>query len=93
MSALVGGEWSDSRSDRSFLGGKNPSRFVGLRGGLEALEKGEIYDLCREYKDGLPAHSLVSIPSTVESINLDTPGFTHTHVWLKGVLMQRTLLV
>jgi hypothetical protein len=55
MSTLVGGEWLDSRSDRSVPGGKNPSRLVG---GLEALEKGEIFGYCREFKDDLP----VSLP-------------------------------
>jgi hypothetical protein len=33
---------------------------VGLRGGLEALETGEIFDLFREFKDDL----LVSLPIT-----------------------------
>jgi len=55
MSTLVGGEWSDSRSDRSVPGDKNPSRLVS---GLEALEKGEIFGPCREFKDDLP----VSLP-------------------------------
>jgi hypothetical protein len=58
MSALVGGEWSDSGSDRSVPGGKNPSKLVGLRGGLEAWENGEVLGLGREFKDDLP----VSLP-------------------------------
>jgi hypothetical protein len=65
ISALDGGKWSATRSDRFTAGERTPGThwiggWVGPRAGLEAVEKRKNLSPCRESNPGRPANNLVT---------------------------------